>query len=152
MLPRKILFSTDFSENSEPAGRIAREYAETFKADIEIVYIIETWTGYPANEGGIHYEVMEAFQRMSEAAQAKLAAMATEFSRPGHEVQVHSETGVPADEIVRIAKETGADMIVLGTHGWTGIRHLLMGSVAEKVVKGAHCPVLVVRSEGETGE
>ena len=73
--------------------------------------------------------------------------------------EVEVATGPPADTIVRMAHERGADLIVMGTHGHTGLRHVLLGSVAEKVVRLAPCPVLTVkevqtrsRSEAERGE
>jgi nucleotide-binding universal stress UspA family protein len=59
-------------------------------------------------------------------------------------VRTHSSIGLPADEIVRYAREAGADLIVMGTHGRSGWRHALLGSVAEKVVRRARCPVLTV--------
>jgi universal stress protein A len=59
---------------------------------------------------------------------------------------------VPAIEIVRLANEESVDLIVMGTHGWTGIRHLIVGSTAENVVRSAICSVLVVRSEPKTGQ
>jgi universal stress protein A len=145
MPTRKILFCTDFSENSEAAGDRALEYCHAFGADLEIIHVIETWKGFPADEGGVHVDVMDAYQRMEETSKAKLHALVEEFGRECTGINTYCRTGIPADEIVRVAREEAADLIVMGTHGWTGIRHLLVGSVAENVVRRAHCPVLVVR-------
>ncbi len=61
-------------------------------------------------------------------------------------VDAQYRSGAPAEEIVRFADENSADLIVMGTHGWTGLRHLVMGSTAENVVRTANCPVLTVKS------
>jgi nucleotide-binding universal stress UspA family protein len=79
------------------------------------------------------------------AARAALERVVREANAPG--VVIHAEVaeGLPFDEIVRLARDRNVDLIVMGTHGHTGLAHVLMGSVAEKVVRRAPCPVLTVR-------
>ncbi len=148
MAVRKIIVCLDFSENSRHAGRMAREFAEAFDADIEVVHVVQALPRYSSAEVGGEAEIIEAFRRIEEAARQELLEISQEFQRPGREVLSHLGIGDPAEEIVRVADEGCADLIVMGTHGWTGIKHLLMGSVAEKVLRMAKCPVLVVRSNG----
>ena len=74
---------------------------------------------------------------------------ATEAAGRVKDVEKVVERGVPFVEIIRTAKEKNADLIVIGTHGRTGIDHMLFGSTAEKVVRKAHCPVLTVRIAGK---
>lgn len=149
MAVKKILLCLDFSENSRHAGRLAREYVEAFDAEIEVVHVVQSLPSYASTEAGGQVEIIQAFRRIEETARQELAEAAVEFQRPGHEVLSHLGMGDPAEEIVRVAEEGAVDLIVMGTHGWTGFRHLLMGSVAEKVLRTAKCPVLVVRSAEE---
>ena len=71
--------------------------------------------------------------------------MAQTFSQEKVKAKACYRIGVPAEEIVQVAKEESADLIVMGTHGWSGFRHMLLGSVAERVLRAAACPVMVVR-------
>jgi nucleotide-binding universal stress UspA family protein len=70
----------------------------------------------------------------------------------GVDVTFESTTGIPAQVILERARETGPDLIVMSTHGWTGFRHLILGSVAERIVQGAPCSILTVRPPRTDGE
>lgn len=146
MIPKKILYCTDFSENSAPAGQYASEYSRVFGADFTIIHVIDCWAGFP----GDPHEVLSVVHKIEESAKAELETLATEFDNENKHVKTFSTIGIPAEEIVRLAEKESADLIVMGTHGWTGVRHLLLGSVAEKVLRMALCPVLVVRPAAET--
>jgi universal stress protein A len=75
----------------------------------------------------------------------KLEQVAKELGKQRGPVKTFLSTGVPAEEIVRVANQDSTDLIVMGTHGWSGVRHMLLGSVAEKILRSAPCPVLVVK-------
>ncbi len=150
MLPKKILCCTDFSDNSEPAVRTAVDYAKAFDASFILAHIVDSWAGFPAYSEGIPVDVRNVVRDLEETAKEKLENLAGELSAKIGKISTRSKVGIPAEEIIRVAKEESADLIVLGTHGWTGLRHILLGSVAERVLRGAHCPVLVVRSAAGT--
>lgn len=120
---RQILLATDFSESSDAAARVALDYARHFRARLHLVHVV--WPG--------------ADKIMPQP----LSALA---GRLGGSVSVLTavEAGSPAVQIVRYAERHGIDLIVLGTHGRTGVTRALLGSVAERVVRTAPCPVLTV--------
>jgi universal stress protein A len=146
MIPKKILFCTDFSENSRPAREYALDYAKTFGAELLILHIINSsQIGYPSLEEGVPVDVRSALDSIQQSVSKALDLIAKECSGVTA-VSAHSRVGSPAFEIVRFADENSAGLIVMGTHGWTGFKHLIMGSTAENVVRTADCPVLTVRS------
>jgi nucleotide-binding universal stress UspA family protein len=118
----QILVATDFSETADGAVRIAHAYARAFGARLHVFHV--TWP----DEYGV------------------TALFAALMAQLGQEVPVvaASHGGDPADEIVRYAQSHGIDLIVMGTHGRTGVSRALLGSVAERVTRTASCPVLVV--------
>jgi universal stress protein A len=146
MSPKRILFSTDFSENSEPALNLALEQVKAFQGELLILHVVDSWAGFPSYQHGVCLNVQEVVQSCLESAQARLDQMVEELGKVTNGVKTYSRIGVPAQEIARLADEESVDMIVMGTHGWTGLRHMLLGSVAENVLRTAKCPVLVVRS------
>ncbi len=145
MSPKRILLCTDFSENSEPALQCALEHAKVFQAALLILHVTDSWAGFPSYEHGVYLNIQEVVQSREESALAKLEHILEEHGEIPTDVKTYSRIGVPAQEIVRLADEESVDMIVMGTHGWTGFRHMLLGSVAENVLRTAKCPVLVVR-------
>lgn len=145
MIPKKILLCTDFSENAEPARRLAVEYAESFGATLVMIHVINPGAlGYPRLEDLVPLE--DTLKSMRLACDRELSAMREKIQKVLPSVRACSVSGVPAKEIVSFAKEEGIDLIVMGTHGRTGLSHLFMGSTAENVVRTAMCPVLIVRS------
>lgn len=141
---KKILVPTDFSAHSDVAMRYAAELAAKFGAELHLFHAIETMP-YTVGEGA--YFPPETEQEMEDAAIKQLKDLHIE-SADGVNVIRKSTHGYPFLEIVRYAKDQEIDLIVTGTHGRGAIAHMLMGSVAEKVVRKAPCPVLTVR-EGE---
>jgi universal stress protein A len=147
MVPKKILFCADFSENSEPARQLAIAYANRFGAKLAVLNVINTRVlRHPALVDLPVYQ--EALRSVEQTAGESLAALGEDCRKHVENVTINSRTGIPASEIVQFADEEGIDLIVMGTHGRTGFTHLLLGSNAETVVKTAHCPVLTVRSNG----
>ncbi len=150
MLPRKILFCTDFSDNSKPARKYAVDYAKTFNAELIIFHVINSSRiGYPSLEEGIPVDIRTALSDIQQSVERALDFVASECRKELAQVQTSVRIGTPAREIVRFAEEESVDLIVTGTHGWTGFKHLIMGSTAENVVRTARCPVLTVKSPWE---
>lgn len=159
MQTKKILFCTDFSENSEPAQQLASEYAKAFGAELLIVYVIDT-TGFPTYgdwvvEGlsSLADDAIKNFvARFKEEADTKLKTLAAECGKILDNLQTFCTFGLPAKEIVALANQESVDLIVMGTHGRAGVKHLVMGSVARSVLRMAHRPVLIVEGPSKEGE
>lgn len=142
---QKVLVPTDFSEPSAKALDYGKELARAFGASLHVLHAVEEpfvhgWTseGYLAALPEIREQALaEATRRLEEAVPAD------ERSRQATELA--TRVGDPFREILRYAKGRAVDLIVMGTHGRGGMAHLLLGSVAEKVVRTAPCPVLTVR-------
>lgn len=139
MLPiKRILHATDFSERSGYAFRVACALARDYKAQLIVLHVQQTpIVGYP---DGIALTQPENYR---EEARIKLRQL--QPTDPSIPMERLLSEGDPATAVVETAKEQKADLIVLGTHGWTGLTRLLMGSVAEGVVRRAPCPVLTVK-------
>lgn len=139
MKPRTILVPTDFSTASDAALPHAEAVAKQQSASLLILHVEEPPLAYGGGE--LYYGLPEPdSDRLLEMLEAvKPSDPAVPFT---HRLTI----GDPAGEIVRIATEEGVEMIVMGTHGRTGVSRMLMGSVAEAVVRRAPCPVLVYRT------
>ena len=139
---RRILVPIDFSECSKKALLYALPLAKEHQAALTLLYVVPP--AYGAGEyGGIDYAQLEA--SMKESGQRQLAELVAEEVS----CEVYADTlvrvGSPAQQIVETASTLAADIIVISTHGRTGLKHVFLGSVAEHVVQRAPCPVLVVR-------
>ena len=143
---RRILFPTDFSERAEAAWEYAQTVASAFNAEIHLLHVLqEPVTMLPESALAVAPPAVNMPELM-EAAEQGLERISQSTSNSVTNRSVVS--GPPAEEIVRYARDAGVDLIVLGTHGRTGLAHVLLGSVAEKIVRKAPCPVLTVRSPG----
>ena len=140
---RTILVPTDFSDCSEAALRVALDLAGTLGAKLRLLHV------YPAPALLFDpYGIQPAEPILLEAPKAARQRLEREIeavSGDGVEIDGEVREGVPAAQIVEEAREWGADLIVMGTHGHTGLEHVLLGSVAERTVRQAPCPVLTVR-------
>ena len=132
---KKIILATDFSDISKDASSDALLLARTYKAELIVLHAfdINAW-----NAPSSYYFIEEARQRGKNV----LKELAESFDL---EVETIFTEGDPGHEIVRIAEELNADLIVLGTHGYTGWKRFTLGSVAEFVVRHAPCPVFTVK-------
>jgi universal stress protein A len=147
MIPKKILFCTDFSDNSKPARQHAKDYANAFEAELMIFHVINSARiGYPSLEEGVPVDIRSALSDIQQSVEKALNLIATECRKELAQVQTSVRIGTPVREIVRFSEEESIQLIVMGTHGWTGFKHLIMGSTAENVVRTALCPVLTVKS------
>lgn len=139
MLPiRTILHATDFSESSRPAFELACALARDYSAALVVTHVVPPTQVYAPDGIAIPFVAEDAAD-----AHAKLVRL-----RPSDgklEIEYRLLEGDPAEIILKLAKSTSADLIVMGTHGSTGLTRLLVGSVAEAVLRRAHCPVLTVR-------
>jgi len=146
MAIRRILYPSDFSPASRPAFKRAVELAKSLRSQLLIVHVMAP----PPiiGEGYITPETVETLlQSQRQAAQRQLRVLVARARAAGGRVSsLLLETGVTHEQIVRVARRKRADMIVMGTHGRTGLTRLLLGRVAARVIATAGCPVLTVRA------
>jgi nucleotide-binding universal stress UspA family protein len=143
-----ILFPTDFSNGARAAMDHAVSLAKDYQARLILLYVIQDisiaeWY-IPST-----LSVTDLVEDMQKSAWKEMEKWSAEVSAGVKEVEKMVVRGVPFVEIIGTAKEKNADLIVIGTHGRTGIDHMLFGSTAEKVVRKAPCPVLTVRITGK---
>jgi universal stress protein A len=134
---RHILTSTDFSEHAKQAVTAAFELAQTFGAKLSLLHVIEV----PAYA----IEVSLPLEALERDARRELALLLPEAEVAHVAVTRLVNMGVPAQTILETATSEEVDLIVMATHGRTGLGHLVLGSVAERVVRLAPCPVLTIR-------
>ncbi|MDD3472467.1 MAG: universal stress protein [Syntrophaceae bacterium] len=147
MIPKSILFCTDFSENSAAARECAIDYAKAFDAKLLVLHVVNSSRlGYPAFEAGVPFDLQGVLLNIQEEVRKAFEDVEEELKPEIQNLSTHSRVGVPSAEIIKFAEDNAIDLIVMGTHGWTGIRHLILGSTAENVVRTAKCPVLTVKS------
>jgi nucleotide-binding universal stress UspA family protein len=137
---KKILLPVDFSDCSQKALHYAISFARQFQAQLLLLHVLESV--YPPPELLV-VDSSALDSRVREEAQRQLAAWAKEV--PGIPLRTVIRSGNPHLEIVAAAQENNTDLIILGTHGRSGMAHLFLGSTAERVVRRAPCPVMVVR-------
>lgn len=149
---KRLLVPHDFSPCSAHALDVATTLAEPGQAELTLLHVSPLPPNLPADARVAAADgttLLSIDELLTSGARRQLAAIAAPLKARGLRVQTLArvtEPGSPADAILHIARELESDLIVLGTHGRTGLAHLLLGSVAEKVIRGAHVPVLSVRS------
>jgi universal stress protein A len=145
MLPIKlILCPTDFSGPACTCVRTASELAEHFGAELLLVNIVPALPSVPPDPNYV-FKIPEYEQYLHADAEKQLRQAREQLAGKNVKLRTKVGHGSAAEEIVLIAKTEGADLIVISTHGSTGIERWVFGSVAEKVVRLAQCPVLTVR-------
>jgi nucleotide-binding universal stress UspA family protein len=143
---KKILVATDFSEPSEAALAYGRELARSFGAQLTVLHVAENVAARAYGADGIVFVEPELQHEVDAAARKRVDALLSNEDRDVLRAEALVITSnVTAGTIVEYAKSTSVDLIVMGTHGRGAVAHLLMGSVAERVVRTAPCPVLTVR-------
>jgi nucleotide-binding universal stress UspA family protein len=142
----RILVATDFSETSDAALAYARTLADSLGASLHLVHVFDDPYGNAlvAEVSASVYDSMRA-TGMTQA-RRRLLRRLPPADRKQFQGSTAIVTGAPAEAIVDYAADRGMDLIVMGTHGRSGFAHLLLGSVAEQVVRTARCPVLTVRA------
>ena len=140
-----ILHPTDFSDNSNQALKYACCLATQFGAELHLINVIyDAGLVSPPIAGFIPPDYYQ--QQINHATEQLLTLPECVLNHSGSVTRNVCE-GIPFVEIIHYAKENAIDMIVMGTHGYTGLKHLMIGSVAENVVRKAPCPVLTVRPQ-----
>jgi universal stress protein A len=140
----RIVVPTDFSTDAEQAIRVASELSRVYEAPLTLIHIYDP-VAYPLPDGYMLYTPGQ-LSRMWEEFDRRLAeAKADALAHGAVRAETRLLQGLTAAEIVRFAKEGGHDLIVMGTHGRTGVARVLLGSVAARVVQTAECPVLTVK-------
>jgi len=144
----KILIAIDFSENSNYAFEYALTLARQFNAELTLMHVINE----PVDLRGFYVPHI-SFEQLEKEIEAGAVSMMEKFCQErlanftGYQTAII--TGIPYEEIIRKSLEIGASLIVLGTHGRTGLDHIIFGSTAERVVRGSTCPVLTIRLPAE---
>ena len=142
---KNILVATDFGETSDAAVNYGRALARHFDARLHVVHVVQNVEAQTLGDGYIA-AMPEIQAELEEAARKQLAALLIDNDeKPLRTTSAISRSGMPAAAIVDYARTHKIDIIVIGTHGRGALAHLLMGSVAERVVRTAPCPVLTVR-------
>lgn len=139
---RKILVPVDFPTPSPRSLRYAIAFARQFGAEITLLHSVDLRFLAPS-EAYMLYDFAEAASAMEEAAQAEMKALLAATDWQGLKVKAVLENGHAGDRITRSAQELNADLVILPTHGYTGLKHIFLGSTAEYVVRHAPVPVLV---------
>lgn len=145
---KTILFPTDFSQGARAAMDHAISFAQDYHAKLILLYVIQDisiaeWY-IPSS-----LSMTDLVEDMQKSAAREMDKWGAEVGAKVKDMEKMIVRGVPFVEIIKTAKDRSADLIVIGTHGRTGIDHMLFGSTAEKVVRKAACPVLTVRIAGK---
>lgn len=142
---KKILVPIDFSPPSKNAFKYAVRFAEEFGGELTLLYVLEPesmtgFTAIPEAASFVEGDIVAAGKHL----RSLIATVRNEKIKQPH---AKVRAGLPSHEIVEVAKELEVDLIVIATHGYTGWKHFCIGSTAERVVRAAPCPVLVVREK-----
>lgn len=140
---KTILVPTDFSECSEAALKYARALAAGFNASLHLLHVVQDPYTQPWAAEAFPAPLGDMLEQWETQARTRLAEAVPEAERAN--LTVATRVGSPFYEIIRYAQEHKIDLIVIGTHGRGPLGHMLLGSVTEKVVRKAPCPVLTVR-------
>jgi len=141
---KKILCPTDFSDASLKGLEYAIDLATLFQAEIKVLYVLPIIPPAP-NDPNVSFEVPEFERLVHKDSEQKLQAIVEAKVPKTLKAAAVIGHGSPAKEIVRVAEDEKMDLIVIATHGHSGWHHLVLGSVAEKVIRMAHCPVFAYR-------
>ena len=143
---KNILAPVDFSAGSEEAATYAVDLAQLLGAKVTLFNAYFYPVGIPFPDGSAYIPSADTVAELAGSAERELRALSDRLQRPGVQIATASADGPAKEIIARVANDGGYDLIVVGTHGRTGLAHLLLGSVAEAVVRTAACPVLTIRT------
>ncbi|MGA9405773.1 MAG: universal stress protein [Bacteroidota bacterium] len=143
---RKILVPIDFSDYSKKALHYAIPFAQQFNAAIYLLYVVEP-TIYPADFSFGQIGMPNVENELRTKGEQELQELITNEIKGAVPAEAFVKIGLPFVEVVSFAKDEKIELIIVATHGHTGVEHVLFGSTAEKIVRKAPCPVLVVRSD-----
>ncbi|MEF8816357.1 MAG: universal stress protein [Salinibacter sp.] len=144
----RLLVPVDFSENAREAGRTAAEWARLYDAQVDLLHVVTGTSAPPPDQEPSAHDEPGAGPETS--ARRALARMGRTLGALGVPVAVHVRTGTAASAINKFVEDHDTDFIVMSTQGRTGIERVLLGSVAEAVIRHVPCPVLTVRAHGRS--
>jgi len=148
--PQRILVAVDLSEHSTAPMTLAKELAALFHAELQLLHVVVR-SPMPGFYDGVGVpNLMFDSPLLEKEARAALEALYARAAGPEGPWSLHVEHGIAVEQILRFAAHNSSDLIVVASHGLTGVSHLLMGSVSERVVRQAPCAVLVVKSFGRS--
>lgn len=147
---KRILSPTDFSEPSYEAVKAANELALQFSAELTLIHVVSPIPTIPSPEAATGFDVLSYEQEMEAYAKSSLDQVVQERISDKVKVRTVVKLGSAAEQIANTAATEKSDLIVIATHGLTGWRRFVFGSVAEKVVRLAECPVLTIQKPKET--
>jgi len=148
MQVNNILVPVDFSNYSKNALAYAAKIAQSYKAQLQVLHIIEE-TMHPAFSLSGKSSIFDLVPGIKDDSRKRAEKMLREMVSDDIKSNVYVKGGRAASDIINFAKQNSTDLIVIATHGLTGLEHMLLGSVTEKVVRMAHCPVFTVKSFGK---
>ena len=148
---KTVLVPTDFSENSKKALIYAVRLAQRNDSSLILFHAFElpefVRQRPPDFSGGFNEEEMKLFDDARRRCEERLVTLSRDLQGCNVKIETAHRLGTPYEEIIKIARERGVDLIIIATHGYTGLEHFLLGSTTERVVRVSPCPVLVVRQE-----
>lgn len=147
--PKKILVPTDFSQDSDAAFRMALSIAATYQARIFLLHVISNTVQQSLSEYSLDQSIVDRVMSMSIVFSNEKLKEAIDKVKKNGNIKVIPDVrkGQPYEEILKEASEQKIDLIVIASHGETGLKKYFIGSVTEKVMKEAKCPVLLIRSQ-----
>jgi nucleotide-binding universal stress UspA family protein len=140
---KKILYPTDFSEYAASARPYVIDLAKKFGAEVTVIHVLMSPSYAVSPEFAV--DLTKIQKDMQAAAESSLAEVRKIFEKEGITTRAILEIGSPFSEIVHTAATDQSDLIIMATHGHGAVKHMLLGSTAEKVVRKAPCPVLTIR-------
>ncbi len=146
---RKILAPTDFSDHARKAFGYARTFAERWDAELHLLNVVEPAV-FPTEAGLTPVGVMKLGEEMESSARTNIEHLASSPDLAGFNVHTDIAYGRASSAIIEYARSHDIDLIIIATHGRTGLEHLIFGSTAERVVREAPCPVLTIRPQKES--
>jgi universal stress protein A len=141
----RILVPTDFSKYSQAALNYAVAFAEKFEAELYLLHVVQDLAVFIPDMITVSPPPSPTVEQLTRAVQGAFDRVIQENQLDRFSLHREVVEGTPFYEIIRFAKEKDIDLIIMGTHGHSGLAHVLLGSVTEKVVRKAPCPVLTVR-------
>ena len=152
MVIKQILVPIDFSQASLQALAYAVEFGRPFKPEVVVLHVVEPiYAAAPTDSYSPVGNIAILLDELQRTGRQQLERIATDLHKHRVKTQTLLQIGTPYEVIVATAKKLRVDLIIMATHGRTGLSHVFMGSVAERVVRSAACPVLTVRGHESTG-
>jgi nucleotide-binding universal stress UspA family protein len=141
---RRVLFPTDFSDNARDAIPHVLEMAARFEAHVHVVHVLESAV-HPTDFAWSATSIQDFAEKRKDVAEDRLQDLVDELGLAPEHISTAVIFGNPFEQIVSYAQEHDIDLIVMATHGRTGLSHLLLGSTAERVVRLSTCPVMTIK-------